>query len=569
MARWKLWLELGLLLGAFAWLSTNAHAWAPTMDEQNHIARGYVFLRTADPRLSIEHPPLINSLEALPLLMLADVHLPTDDWSWQVGEWYRFADLFLWQVNHDVERMIYLARLPVIGLTLLLASLVARWAGELWGQGGALLGLALVTLDPNLLAHGGLATTDLGQTLAVFAAGYAAWRAAQAPSRRAFALTGLAVGVMLASKVSALAFAAVFGALLVGDAAIGASHLAKRGCVAPGNFSTIETWRPILKRVLAVIAVMAIALLVLWGVYAFERSPIVEGGPAWPLGTYWKGVLSIFEQVQGGRPSYMLGQTSTQGWWMYFPLAFAVKTPLPTLCLLLLALLASLVSRRWRVQVFLLVPVLAYWALAMQGALNIGYRHLLPTLPFLYVWAGQLARVRFHVKLPVPRLLPISREAFLLPAKRSYFLLLLWLLVETVSIAPHFLSYFNPLGGGPANGWKILADSNIDWGQDLKALRDYVKANPSTKIKLSWFGSSYPEAYGIDYEPLPGLPHHFNLWANPPFNPQQPEPGLYAISVSNLVELSFKDKWVFAYFRARAPDERIGYSIYLYRVKGG
>ncbi|MBN1887258.1 MAG: glycosyltransferase family 39 protein [Thermoflexales bacterium] len=565
MARWKLWLELGLLLGAFAWLSTNAHAWAPTMDEQNHVARGYVFLRTADPRLSSEHPPLINSLEALPLLMLADVRLPTDDWSWQVGEWYRFADLFLWEVNHDVERMIYLARLPVIGLTLLLASLVARWAGELWGQSGALLGLTLVTLDPNLLAHGGLATTDMGQALAVFTAGYAVWRATQAPSWQAFALTGLAMGAMLASKVSALAFAGVFGALLVGDAA--RRVIDPQGLLRSSGSPPLRSGA-ILKRLLAVVGVVAIALLALWAVYAFELAPVVEGGPAWPLGTYWKGLLSIFEQVQGGRPSYMLGRTSIHGWWIYFPLAFAVKTPLPTLGLLLLAIPAALASRRWRAQAFLLVPVLAYWALAMQSALNLGYRHLLPTLPFLYVWAGQLAEASLPFKLPLPRIsLPTSYS--LLPAKRSYFLLpilCLWLLVETVSIAPHFLSYFNPLGGGPANGWKILADSNIDWGQDLKALRAYVRANPSTKIKLSWFGSSYPEAYGIDYEPLPGLPHHFDLWAKPPFDPQQPEPGLYAISVSNLVEIPFEDKWVFAYFRARAPDERIGYSIYLYRI---
>lgn len=544
MKRWKLWVAVGLVLLAFGWMVCNAQAQSPTMDEQNHVARGYVFLRTGDPRLSIEHPPLVNSLEALPLLMLAGLRVPTDDWSWQVGEWYRFADLFMWNVNHAVEPMIYLARLPVIALSLLLAALAARWAGELWGRAGGLLALALVALDPNILAHGGLATTDLGQTLAVFAAGYGVWRTAQAPTGRTVALTGLATGMMLASKVSALAFVGVFGALLVGDALLFA---------APGE-RTPRSCR-VATRLLIVAVVTGIALLVLWSVYAFQVAPAVEGGPGLPMGTYWKGVLSILEQTQGGRPAYLLGQTSVHGWWTYFPITFAVKTPLPILLLLILAIPATLALKRWRADVFLLAPALAYGALIMPSALNIGYRHLLPALPFLYVWAAQAS---------LPRILPRLRVAGL--SLRLACLLLAWLGLETAWIAPHFLAYFNPMGGGPANGWKIIADSNIDWGQDLKYLRDYVQQNHLSQIKLSWFGSSYPEAYGIEYEPLPGLPHHFDLWANPPFDPQQPAPGVYAISVSNLVEIPFEDKRVFAYFRARPPDARIGYSIYVYRV---
>lgn len=143
----------------------------------------------------------------------------------------------------------------------------------------------------------------------------------------------------------------------------------------------------------------------------------------------------------------------------------------------------------------------------------------------------------------------------------------MWLVVETVWIAPHFLSYFNALGGGPQNGWRVVADSNIDWGQDLKALADYVAQQNLGRVRLSWFGSARPEAYGIDFEPLPGLPHYANLWNEPPtFDTQQPEPGVYVISVSNLAETSLEDKRFFAYFRERAPDAQIGYSVYIYKV---
>jgi hypothetical protein len=570
MKRWTLWAAVGLMLVAFGLLAYNAQAQSPTMDEQNHIARGYVFLRTGDPRLSIEHPPFINSLEALPLLLLPDVRIPTDDWSWQVGEWYQFSDLFLWQVNHNVDRMVYLARLPVIALTLLLASLAARWAGELWGRSSALVALPLVTLDPNILAHGSLATTDMGQTAAVFVAGYAVWRTVLLTECRDVALqrfytvrkvglTGLALGAMLASKISALAFVGVFGALFVIDALT--HHTAR--------------WASVMRRLAAMAVMVIIAFVVLWGVYAFQVAPAIENGTSVPLGTYWKGVLSIFEQTQGGRPSYLLGKTSVHGWWTYFPIAFALKTPLPTLGLLLLAIPASVTLRRWRANIFLLLPVLAYWALLVQSALNIGYRHLLPTLPFLYVWAAQLGVGCWMLdvgswKLEVGSWM-LDVGCWMLDARGgirrlSLIILCVWLALDAAWIAPHFLSYFNPVGGGPENGWKILADSNIDWGQDLKYLRDYVRDNQLGKIKLSWFGSSYPELYGIEYEPLPGLPHHFDLWASPPFNVQQPEPGVYVISVSNLVEIPFEDKWVFAYFRERQPDARIGYSIYVYRV---
>jgi hypothetical protein len=111
-----------------------------------------------------------------------------------------------------------------------------------------------------------------------------------------------------------------------------------------------------------------------------------------------------------------------------------------------------------------------------------------------------------------------------------------------------------------------LVDSNLDWGQDLKRLRLWMDENGEDRIKLSWFGTAKPEFYNIAYDPLPGLPYHFDLWWNSPFNPLDPEPGLYAISASNLWEVPLEEKTVFAWFRDREPDDKIGYSIHIYRV---
>jgi len=574
-SNWRRCLMLALLLWAFGALMFNARAQSPTMDEQNHIARGYTLLRTGDPRLSVEHPPLINALEALPLFMLSPLRLPVDDWAWDVGEWYRFADLFLWQMGNPVEVIVFLARLPVVALTVLLAALAFRWARGLWGCAGGLFALALVAFDPNILAHGSLATTDLGQTTTVFIAGYAVWRMAQQPSWGGYVLTGLAMGAMLASKLSALLFFGVFITLLCG---LNSVPKGLRSLSAAAS-APRDARLPLMHRLGGIALLVLLAMTVLWAAYAFQCSPAVQRGAAVPLGTYWRGVRSIFVQAQGGRPSYLLGETSVHGWYAYFPIAFAVKTPLATLVALLLAVLSMLARKAWRADIFLLAPVLAYWGVAVQSALNLGYRHLLPILPFLYVWAAQLlglAELASHTSVPAilaplwHKCVKIVRERhWLLLGFRAFnlkALLSLWLALTCVGIAPHFLAYFNALGGGPANGWRIVADSNIDWGQDLKRLRDYLAEHELGGVRLSWFGSSYPEFYGIDYDPLPGLPHHFDLWAAPPFDMQQPEPGIYVISVSNLVEIPFEDKRVFAYFRQREPDARVGYSIYVYKV---
>lgn len=531
-------LHLALFLLTFAFLLHNAQAQSPTMDEQNHLARGYALLATGDARLSVEHPPLINLLEALPLGR--GVTVPLDHEAWHNGDWYAVADLFLWKVNSKPDRMVFLGRTPIIAMTVLLGALAARWAREIGGPHASLMAAALILLDPNILAHGSLATTDLGIAFTALIAGYAIWHTAKAPTPLRILTAGVAVGAMLASKTSSLVFWGSLGLVFV-------------GATSPRS-TGVNLAQSTLRRGLQFLAVTGIALFVLWSTYAFQIGPAAEDGPPLPMGTYWGGLTQMFRQVQGGRPAYLLGETRLSGWPLYFPIAFAVKTPLPTLLLVLLAILAPVGRRRSRVSAFLLVPVGIYWLSVLISDLNLGYRHLLPTLPFLYVWIAQrLGRARHSL----PRW--------------GASILLTWLALGTVWIAPHFLAYFNPIGGGPENGWRILADSNIDWGQNLKRLSAYFEEHPpKERVKLSWFGSSYPERYGIDYEPLPGVPHHFHLWFEPPtFNTEAPEPGVYAISVSNLVELYLMDKHFYPYFREREPDARIGYSIYVYDLTEG
>jgi len=533
---------VGLLVVAFALALTSAAKKSPTMDEQNHIARGAAYLGTGDPRLSIEHPPLVNVLSTLPAHLLLDLNLPLDEW-WEYGEWYHFADNFLWQANSCPDRIVFLARLPIIGLGLVLVALVFRWAECRWGPWGGLLSAAFCALDPNILAHTRLSTTDVGGACLVFLAAYALWRAVRHPSWLRSLGSGLAFGLALSAKLSNLLFGPIFALAIMADALAGGRERLGRAV-----------------RNLALLALtVLLGLLTVWATYGFQIGRLGEAGHFVPAPPYVKGVLAILDFTAGGRPAYLLGQYG-QGWWYYFPVAFAVKTPLATLVALLLATGESLRRLRQMLadDLFLLTLPVAYFLVSITSNLNIGYRHLLPMLPFVAVHVGRLASFPGPlVSLPSPR--PYIRRTLAIA-------LVIWLALSSLLIYPHFLAFFNPIGGGPENGWRVLADSNIDWGQDLKELKAWMGREGVNYVRLSWFGSAYPEYYSIPHDLLPGLPHGFPAWEQPPFDRNQPEPGIYVISATNLLGVPFPDHDLYAWFRSRPPDAKIGYSLFVYEV---
>lgn len=532
-------LAVALLMLCFGLALTSAVQKSPTMDEQNHIARGAAYLGTGDPRLSVEHPPLINLLSALPGHLLLRPNLPLDTVWWEAGEWYHFADLFLWEANTNFEQIVFLARLPIVGIGLLLVSLVYRWAAHRFGPSGGLLAASFCALDPNILAHTRLSTTDVGAAFFILLAAYVLWRALRRPSMRLAVWTGLAMGLAFSAKLSALVFGPILGMTALLDG-------------LPGGAGRV---RRLLSRATLVMLAVLVGLLVVWAAYLFQVGPLDVGGPVVPAPTFLQGVRSVLGFAAGGRPAYLLGMISDAGWWYYFPVAIAVKTPIATLVGVLIA--AGLALRQpSRDDLVLLVPPVAYLVISTTARLNLGYRHLLPILPFMAVHIGRLGQAVTRARHPR------QRSARCLAA-----VLVIGLACATLSIYPHFLAYFNPIAGGPQNGWHVLADSNIDWGQDLKGLKAWMDREGVASVRLGWFGSARPEAYGIDFDVLPGLPHGFALWEDPPFNRDDPEPGVYAISVTNLVGVLFPDHDLYAWFRARAPDERIGHSVFIYRVE--
>jgi hypothetical protein len=202
----------------------------------------------------------------------------------------------------------------------------------------------------------------------------------------------------------------------------------------------------------------------------------------------------------------------------------------------------------------------------MQSALNIGYRHVLPALPYLLLFVSGLASTELRTSAGSSS--TVTR--FLVP-RRVLAIGLALLLLTALWIHPHYLSYFNLFAGGPARGYRVLTDSNVDWGQDLLRLKAWMAENEVESVNLGWFGTADPAYYDIPHNPLPGLgrDRFFRLWWATPFDPAAPEPGIYAISASNLWEppLREEEKRVYAWFRQREPDDRVGYSIFIYDVR--
>jgi hypothetical protein len=258
-----------------------------------------------------------------------------------------------------------------------------------------------------------------------------------------------------------------------------------------------------------------------------------------PVAQYTLGVLMVLQRADGGNTIYFLGQVVGAGGWIYFPVLFLLKEPLPTLIVVLLALILAVwwamgriftpLARRRRLSLGVnILPtqhtlhehildylmnhfaefsmasfIVLYWGYSMHSPLNIGIRHLMPTLPLIFILAAVVWK-KWIMRLDLASwdLAKIARSFGMSIIKYIFLILLLaWLVLETLFTAPYFLSYFNELGGGTWGGYHFVTDSNYDWGQDLLRLQTFVNAHPEIdKIGVDYFGGGNPHYYLGDKE---------------------------------------------------------------------
>ncbi len=388
-----------------------------------------------------------------------------------------------------------------------------------------LVALILFSSSPNLIAHSALATTDLATAATYFATVYAWWRYWQQRQKKWWLVAAIFLGLALATKLTAVLLLPVM--LIVALLYIGRGR---------------DLWRPLL----AWLALLPPAFLVLWLVYGLEIGPFANWPLVVPLPSYLKSWLTVLNHIDSGHASFFWGDLAKKGRPIYFPVTFLIKTPLFTLLMLLIASFV-VISRRalWRTALFLLIPVGALFAAAIVSNLNIGYRHILPALPFLLVF-GSTAVILLQRWRVTQIILGLG---------------LAWVVISALWQNPHHLAYFNEAVGGMGQGYRYLGDSNLDWGQDLKLLAETV-AGQEGEWLVSYSGVGDPAYYGLPEERLIDL----NVTGQT-FAAANPPPGQYAISANNL-HGQIPDADLFDWFRRQEPAANLGGSILVYEIAG-
>jgi hypothetical protein len=520
-------LALSVLLGLvfLARVGLEIRRNSPTYDEPYFVAAGYANLTTGDFRLRKDKPVLVPDLLAAPLVG-SGVILPRSDPSWSASASARpeelrgmddilnFALVFLHHNARSAAEIIRRSRAVSAGCGLALVVLVGLFARRLYGPWAGLLAAFLCSFDPAILAHSGLATEDIFLTTFFFCGVAGASIFFETPSIPLAVFTGLSVAAALLSKYTAVLLPPLIVLLAVTNRNVDWEWLRRNR-------------RPVLA---AISSGVALFLFVYRGTHLAE---------------YWRGLMSARAYISQSQTAFLAGRYSGKGFLFYFPAAVLLKTPLSLLAAVTAAAFPLKLmlerDRRW-----MLIPVVVLLGAASLSPMQIGHRHILPIYPFLFVFAASLSRRRGWA-LAAALLVPVFA-------------------VESASAGAENLSYFNALAGGAERGWRYLVDSNIDWGQDLGALRTYVREAGNPEVVLSYFGSSVPEAVGFEFQDL----YSFGVWGKKDHvNSASPKRELLAVSVTNLQGvylLPVLGEDGMAWLRSRKPTASAGYSIKIYDI---
>ncbi len=532
-----------------------------TADELAHVTGGYTFDHWNDYRLHPENGNLPQRWQALPTVLRGAAFPTMNSESWRHSEVWLTGYRFFYESGNDPAWMLLAARAmnSVFGAAVVL--LVFFWARGLWGGTGALVAAAFAALCPTMLAHSGLATSDMGMAFFLLSASGAYWRHLHDGRWQAWGLSALLLGLAAVAKYTSvllLPVALVLALLRILNPApltlAGRTFATRAGRLGAIAVSTV--------------AQGLVAAAVIWAFFGFRYSVFHPALPPGGFNLAWEFVLSIgglkAQLIQFCRDHHLLpegwlyglafvlkhaearaafldGDYSIHGWVSFFPKAFLYKTP-PAL-LVALAVSVGLLAKRLAAaprgwlggHLYRVAPLLAlfavYWLFSLTSNLNIGHRHILPTYPVLYLLTGALGWAAM-------RAWKESRRAGLVLGG-AVAALVAWQAAGTARAFPHYLAYFSPVAGGPTEGYRHLVDSSLDWGQDLPAARDWVAANrrPGETVYLAYFGTDEPARYLPDAVLLSRLPTFSRprawVWC---------EPGLYAISATLLQHVYAKHR---------------------------
>jgi hypothetical protein len=467
-----------LLFVAFAFqLVYHAVRTSATVDEPFHILAGHRHWQCGDFGINPEHPPLLKLL-ATAQLNFRQLSEPP----WECGskltpkfDGFSYGSTFI--VDNGVDRVVVTTRLAASLMSMLLALLVFLAAWEMFGRWEALTALAIVAFEPNFIAHGSLVTTDMAISATAFGAVYALYRFGKNHTWLRFLVGAFAIGLMLAAKHSAVIFVGVLFTLLIADAIV-------------FQRSKLRLPQKVLRHIAIFAGMFLIGLAILWSFYGFRyraipnaTAPTIsvadyirENGRPESVQSFPARVTEAISHIRVFPESYILGMADVIAWgtrncwlfgrayatgkWFYFPVAFIVKSNIALLLLLPSGLIfLYFVRERWREGMFLLAPAAVFFVFASSSNFNTGVRHILPIYGFLIVISSAGA-------------VWLCRKF----AAFRYVLIALLVLNATAAIraAPAYLAFANDLWGGVEHSHMIFSDSNVETGQSMKLVSEYL-----------------------------------------------------------------------------------------------
>jgi len=536
-----------------------------TVDETSLLASGYTYWTGHRFYFVPEHPPLSQMLPAIPLLAM-DIKLSSnaqalltgrvgypwtrpwfgairawqelfpqgrDNWYyWALPEGQLFGQMFVYDGTNNGETMIFRGRCVQVLLTLGIGLLVFLWVRRATGKGwAALVALVLWVFNPNALAHGHLIGSDISVAFAMAGALFTFALLLEKPTIRLAIYCGIATGVALVMKHTAVTLAPMY-LLLAG-----------------------LSWKKLKAQPVPLWKLAGLVVLAAWGVLMvvyFPRwspaPPLPEsqanaiGVPGWFQSCrallipadYFKGFALTLGHSKGGHENYLCGEWSHAGWWYYYPVTLFLKSPVAFVIMLVLGAVTFLRNRKSAgpLEVTAWAAATLFLGIAMTSNVNIGIRHLLPILPLLCVGIG----------CAIPRMTaPLATKA--IPV------LLAWQIIIVALAYPLYLQFFSEALGGARNGYQYLVDSNYDWGQDAKRLKTFLIERGIQHIYLDYFGTQY----SIEYLKIPNT----RVTAE---RAHQIKEGWLVVSASQLM----RPEWSWLR-KSHQPINRVGFTLFVYR----
>ena len=530
------------------------HVFNQTVDEAAHLAAGMEWLDRGTYTLETSHPPLARIAIALGPF-LSGLRLPPGGNYTEVGNKILYARD---QYFHNLA----LARLGVLPFFVLATIAVFVWSRKAFGDASALLSVALFTTLPPVLAHAGMATNDMAITATFAIAMLASVYFLEHPTYFRAGVLGFTVGVAVISKLSGLLFVPACGLALFACYRLMGSRIA----------SGTMPWR---RKVVTAAVILATIFVVIWAGYRFSvgishrkihrkidalvgteghlhrLAYLVANHTPIPAPVFIVGIRELESHDLAGHTAYLLGEVRKTGWWYFFPVTLAVKSPLPFLILSGIGF-AALGRRLWRGADWRAISPAAMavivLVICMLSRIDIGVRHILPIYPLLAIVAGFGGLSLWNLARPRkvgPAILVV---------------LLLWLVVNTTRAHPDYLAYFNELASRHPD--KVLVEGDLDWGQDLQRLANVLRDKKIDSVALVYHGNAEPGRHILG--------HWWNL------QPCEVTTGWVAIS-----EFSYKIGWwppedqtqsayrVWAWLDAYKPRAMVGKSIRLYYIPVG